>query len=72
MTNAELQEILQGDNNLTVNEVLNILYQIEIDINREITKCDFEEKTKHAWYNGEINAFYIARNLISKIGDKHD
>lgn len=62
MTNAELHDILDDENKkISLKEFRNILYELIDDCTREATNGDL------SFYNGEINAFYIALDLSEHI-----
>ena len=62
MTNAELHEILDDENKkISLKEFRNILYELINDCTREATNGDL------SFYQGEINAFYIALDLSEHI-----
>lgn len=61
MTVAQLQAELEKDS-LTLEEVRAIIYELKND-------CVRFEKDSYAagFYNGEMNAFYIALDLLAKV-----
>ena len=63
MTTSELQKILQSNKPLTVSNIGNILYQLKCDIIREQLNLDPNDP-KYSWYNGEMNGFQIALDLL--------
>lgn len=62
MNVEKLHEALEKDS-LTIEEVRAIIYELKNDCVR------FEKDAYTAgFYNGEMNAFYIALDLLSKVG----
>lgn len=67
MTNGELHEILDDDNKkISMKEFRNILYELIDDCTREATNGNL------SFYNGEINAFYIALDLSEHIKENEN
>lgn len=65
MTAEKLQEILSSDEQLSLDDVKEIIYELKNDC------CQFnEEPYKAGFYNGEMNAFYICLDLLDKV-DPH-
>ena len=61
MTTEKLQKLLQSDN-LTLKQCIDIIYELKNDC------CQFNiDPYKAGFYNGEMNAFYICLDLLSKI-----
>ena len=62
MTNGELHGILDDDNKkISLKEFRNILYELIDDCTREASGGNLQ------YYQGEINAFYIALDLSDHI-----
>lgn len=61
MTVAQLQAELEKES-LTVEEVKEIIYELKND-------CVgyYKEDYKAGFYNGQMNAFYIALDLLAKV-----
>ena len=67
MTNGELHEILDDENKkISMKEFKNILYELIDDCTREATNGGL------SFYNGEINAFYIALDLSEHIKENEN
>lgn len=65
MTTEKLQEILSSDEQLSLDDVKEIIYELKNDC------CQFnEEPYKAGFYSGEMNAFYICLDLLDKV-DPH-
>lgn len=62
MTTEELQKILQSDEQLSLNEVKQIIYELKNDCVQYN-----EDQFKAGFYNGELNAFYICLDLLEKV-----
>ena len=61
MTNGELHDILDDENKkISLKEFRNILYEL-------INDCTREAINNLSFYQGEINAFYIALDLSEHI-----
>jgi hypothetical protein len=63
MTTEKLQKILQSDEQLSLNEVKQILYELKNDL---MGNFDIENKYEAGFNAGEINAFYICLDLLEK------
>lgn len=78
MTATKLSELLTSDRPLTLTEVKQILYELKEDIFlATATLSDsIEDVRSQRYYMGEINAFYIALDLLAKVpedfGTHHD
>lgn len=65
MITEKLQEILSSDEQLSLDDVKEIIYELKNDC------CQFHEHEYRAgFYNGEMNAFYICLDLLDKV-DPH-
>ncbi len=64
MTTEKLQKILQSDEQLSLDEVKQILYELKNDL---IGNFDIENKYEAGFNAGEINAFYICLDLLEKV-----
>ena len=62
MTTSELQKILLSDNELSVKEVSQTIYDLMCDALGELAK-DLPRDDRY-WYQGEINGFQIALDLL--------
>lgn len=62
MTTEELQKILQSDEQLSLNEVKQIIYELKNDCVQYN-----EDQFKAGFYNGELNAFYLCLDLLEKV-----
>lgn len=72
MTPAELHEILDDENKkITLKEFREILYQLKNDCFEELSKQVLLPYNQ-GFYNGEINAFYIALDLSEHIEEGKD
>lgn len=73
MTTGELHTYLDSKEPLTVEQVKEIIYQLKQDAFNEMCKVvDFTD-WYYSWYNGEINGFQIALDLLDKVrSDKND
>lgn len=67
MTTNELQDILQSDKKYSVSEIQNIIQELIHDAIKEFTKYIDGEHKECAWYQGEINGFYICRDLLDHL-----
>lgn len=66
MTFEELHKILDDENKkITLQEYRKILYDLNVDCLKE--KLETLSKYKMGFYNGEINAFYLALDLSEHI-----
>ena len=67
MTNGELHDILDDDNKkISLKEFRNILYELIDDCTRETISGNLQ------YYQGEINAFYIALDLSEHIKESDE
>ena len=64
MTANELQNIIQSNKELSLQEVKEIIYQLKNDC---IASQRDENPYKQGYYQGEVNAFYIALDLLGKV-----
>lgn len=62
MTTQRLQEILQGDKQLALKEIRQIIYELKNDMVK-FTEDPYEA----GWNNGSMNAFYICLDLLDKL-----
>lgn len=61
----KLQEILSSDEQLSLDDVKEIIYELKNDC------CQFNEDSyKAGFYSGEMNAFYLCLDLLDKV-DPH-
>ena len=66
MTNGELHDILDDENKkISLKEFRNILYEL-------IDDCTREAINNLSFYQGEINAFYIALDLSEHIEESEN
>lgn len=67
MTTNELHDILESEKRLSIYEVRDILYRLKCACIRE-GNSDYET----GFYGGEVNAFYIALDLLEKLEVPND
>lgn len=67
MTTGELHKYLESKEPLTVKQVKDIIYQLQHDSFDEVFKLNDVESWKYSWYNGQINGFQIALDLLNKV-----
>lgn len=67
MTTAELHKYLDSKEPLTVDQVKEIIYQLKQDAFNEMCKVEDFTDWHQSWYNGEINGFQIALDLLEKV-----
>ena len=71
MTYFELHEILDNENKkITLDELCQIIYNLKLDIWNEYCKeSDKKDADNYtlAFYDGEINAFYIILDLLEHL-----
>lgn len=63
MTANELQNYLKRDS-LTLQEVAQIIYELKNDC---VGRGEIGNRYECGFYNGEVNAFYICIDLLSKL-----
>jgi hypothetical protein len=66
MRASELQAILQNNKKYSVTEIQNIIQELIHDGIGEINE-HFNEQNTVRWYQGEINGFYICRDLLDHL-----
>ena len=67
MTISELQAILQSKKKYSVAEIQNIIQELIYDAISEVGYYIDGKHKECAWYQGEINGFYICRELLDHI-----
>lgn len=67
MTIDELHAYLDSKEPLTVEQVKEIIYQLKQDSFNEIVKNTNFDDWRVQWYNGEMNGFQIALDLLGKV-----
>ena len=68
MTKEELHKILDDENKkITVKEFQDILYRLKEDCFEQVYKLKDCSDIRVQYYNGEINAFYLALDLSEHI-----
>lgn len=65
METNELQEILQSNERLTIDYLLQIIYELKQDASREKHSKEIGEMSYY-FYEGEVNAFCICLDLLEK------
>jgi hypothetical protein len=72
MTNGELHDILDDANKkISLKEFRDILWQLKEDCFNEVHKLGVTNNNTH-FYQGEINAFYIALDLSEHIEESDE
>lgn len=66
MTTGELHTYLDSKEPLTVEQVKEIIHQLKQDAFNEIVKNTNFDDWRVQWYNGEMNGFQIALDLLGK------
>ena len=64
MTSGKLQDILQNKEELTIDEIKQIIYELKNDC---VGAAEITNRYECGFYNGEINAFYICLDLLDKL-----
>lgn len=67
MRPSELQAILQSEKRFSVVEIQNIIQELIHDAIEEYGKHNDGNHKKYVWYLGEINGFYICRDLLDHL-----
>ena len=70
MTTSELQAILQSEKKYSVAEIQNIIQELIHDAIQEFGNYIDGRHKECEWYQGEINGFYICRDLLDHLGSE--